>query len=58
LNRQYRYPVMTVALKSRGGSHDTGDASLEDVVRKELQEEIGATCQEIKYNTCFYTPVR
>jgi ADP-ribose pyrophosphatase len=56
LIRQYRYPVDDRCLEvTAGGSHDTGDASLEDVVRKELQEEIGATCQEIKYITCFYT---
>lgn len=56
LIRQYRYPVDDRCLEvTAGGSHDTGDASLEEIVRKELQEEIGATCQDLQYITCFYT---
>jgi ADP-ribose pyrophosphatase len=56
LIRQYRYPVDDWCLEvTAGGSHDTGDASLEEIVRKEMQEEIGATCEETEYITCFYT---
>ncbi|HEX8237698.1 MAG TPA: NUDIX hydrolase [Abditibacteriaceae bacterium] len=56
LIRQYRYPVDDWCLEvTAGGSHDTGDATLEEIVRKEMQEEIGATCEEVQYITCFYT---
>jgi ADP-ribose pyrophosphatase len=56
LIRQYRYPVDDRCLEvTAGGSHDTGDAPLEEIVRKEMQEEIGATCEDVHYVTCFYT---
>src|SRR4028118_537423 len=56
LIRQYRYPVDDWCLEvTAGGSHDTGDAPLEEIVRKEMHEEIGATCEELQYITCFYT---
>src|ERR1051325_2772313 len=43
--RQYRYPVDDWCIEvPAGGTHDTGDESLTEVVRKELREEIGATC--------------
>jgi ADP-ribose pyrophosphatase len=56
LIHQYRYPVDDRCLEvTAGGSHDTGDASFEEIVRKEMHEEIGATCEELHYITCFYT---
>ncbi len=48
LIRQYRYPVDEWCMEvPAGGTHDAGDASLEDVVRKELHQEIGATVQSV-----------
>ena len=45
LVRQYRYPVDDWCVEvPAGGTHDTGDESLEEVARKELREEVGATC--------------
>jgi ADP-ribose pyrophosphatase len=55
LLRQYLYPVDDWCLEvPAGGTHDTGDMPLEDVVRKELEEEIGGTCQRLEYITWFY----
>jgi ADP-ribose pyrophosphatase len=52
---QYRYPVDDWCWEvPAGGTHDTGDAALEDVVRKELKEEVGAICDRLEYVTCFY----
>lgn len=43
LIRQYRYPVDAWCLETpAGGCHDVGEMPLEEVVRKELREEIGA----------------
>jgi ADP-ribose pyrophosphatase len=56
LLRQYRYPVDEWCWEvPAGGSHDTGDAPLEEVVRKEMEEEIGATCAKIEYINFFYS---
>ncbi len=56
LIRQYRYAVDEHCLEfPAGGLHDTGDASLEEVVRKELQEEIGAQAGAIEYVSWFYS---
>ncbi len=56
LIRQYRYSVDDWCLEvPAGGMHDTGDASMEEVARKELNEELGATCESLQYVTCFYT---
>jgi ADP-ribose diphosphatase len=53
---QYRYPVDDWCVEvPAGGTHDTGDASLEDVARKELREEIGATCGSLTRVGCFYS---
>lgn len=55
LVRQYRYPVDEWCLEvPAGGTHDTGNASLDDVVRKELKEEIGATDGRLEHVTFFY----
>lgn len=55
LIRQYRYPVDEWCLEiPAGGTHDTGDADLEEVVRQELAEEIGGTCGELELITTFY----
>jgi len=54
--RQFRYPVDEWCLEvPAGGTHDTGDQPLEDVVRKELREEIGATCGALTQVGSFYT---
>lgn len=56
LVRQYRCPVDDWCLEvPAGGTHDTGSKSLEEVARKELGEEIGATCEKLTYETCFYS---
>jgi ADP-ribose pyrophosphatase len=55
LIRQYRYPVDEWCWEvPAGGLHDTGNRNLEEVVRKELQEEIGATSAEVEYINFFY----
>lgn len=49
LIRQYRYPVDMWCMETpAGGCHDTGDASLEEVVRKELREEAGAEVESVQ----------
>jgi ADP-ribose pyrophosphatase len=54
--RQYRYPLDEWCWEvPAGGCHDTGDMALEDVVRKELHEEIGATCGEVRALSSFYS---
>jgi ADP-ribose pyrophosphatase len=56
LIRQYRYPVDAWCLETpAGGCHDTGDRALEEVVRKELKEEIGATAGEIEKVARFFS---
>ena len=46
LLRQYRYTVDEWCLEvPAGGTHDSSDASFEDVARKELREEIGGTAR-------------
>ncbi len=56
LLKQYRYPVDEWCLEvPAGGTHDSGDAALEEVARKELREEIGATAQSLKYAGFFYS---
>jgi ADP-ribose pyrophosphatase len=56
LLRQYRYPVDEWCWEvPAGGSHDTGDVPLEEVVRKEMEEEIGATCAKIEHINFFYS---
>ncbi|MFN2474843.1 MAG: NUDIX domain-containing protein [Chthoniobacterales bacterium] len=54
--KQYRYAVDEWCLEiPAGGTHDTCDAALEDVVRKELREEIGGTAKSIRYVDYFYS---
>lgn len=56
LIRQYRYPVDAWCLEIPAGSRgDTGDMPAEEVARKELHEEIGATVGELERVTAFYT---
>ena len=55
LIRQYRYTVdeWTVGVPA-GGLHDAQGMALEEVALKELREEIGATCQQLRYVGYFY----
>jgi ADP-ribose pyrophosphatase len=54
--RQYRYPCDDWCLEvPAGGTHDTGDMPLEEVARKELEEELGATCESLEYVSAFYS---
>ena len=56
LLKQYRYPVDEWCLEvPAGGTHDSGDASLEEVVRKELREEVGATAKSLTHVGSFYS---
>ena len=56
LIQQYRYPVDEWCLETpAGGTHDAEGASLEETVRKELREEIGATAGEVRAVTWFYS---
>ena len=56
LIRQYRYPVDAWCLETpAGGCHDTGSSPLEEVVRKELTEEIGATVETVEHVGRFYS---
>ncbi|MEY2439812.1 MAG: ADP-ribose pyrophosphatase [Verrucomicrobiota bacterium] len=53
---QYRYPIDEWCIEiPAGGTHDTGDESLREVVRKELREEIGATSSVLTYVNFFYS---
>ena len=54
--KQYRYAVDEWCLEvPAGGTHDTGDAPLEEVAKKELREEIGATAKSLTYVDFFYS---
>ncbi|HSH37501.1 MAG TPA: NUDIX hydrolase, partial [Chthoniobacterales bacterium] len=56
LLKQYRYPVDEWCLEvPAGGTHDSGDAALEEVARKELREEVGGTAKSLTYVTSFYS---
>ena len=56
LLKQYRYPVDEWCFEvPAGGTHDTGDAALEEVARKELREEVGGTAKSLTYVTFFYS---
>jgi ADP-ribose pyrophosphatase len=54
--KQYRYAVDEWCLEvPAGGTHDSGDASLEEVARKELREEVGGTVAKLTYVDFFYS---
>lgn len=56
LIRQYRYPVDAWCLETpAGGCHDVGGLPLEEVVRKELREEIGAEAGALQQAGWFFT---
>lgn len=56
LLKQYRYPVDEWCLEvPAGGTHDSGDADLEEVARKELREEVGGNAKSLTYVTFFYS---
>lgn len=58
LIRQYRYPIDGWSLEIPvGGMHDADGASTEEVARKEVEQEIGATCGELRYIGCYYTTI-
>ena len=53
--RQYRYTVDEWCLEiPAGGTHDKRDASLDEVVREELREEVGATVESLREIDFFY----
>jgi ADP-ribose pyrophosphatase len=54
--RQYRYPIDEWCVEvPAGGTHDTGDESLQQVAREELRQEVGATAEMFTHVTSFYT---
>ena len=54
--KQYRYPVDEWCLEvPAGGTHDSCDASLEEVVRKELREEVGGTAKKLTPVGAFFS---
>ncbi len=54
--RQYRYAVDEWCLEvPAGGMHDSDGASLEEVARKELKEEVGGTAAAFHYVDYFYS---
>lgn len=56
LLKQYRYAVDDWCLEiPAGGMRDKGGASLEEVAREELREEVGATVKSLTYVDFFYT---
>lgn len=56
LIRQYRYPVDEHCLELPAGCcRDQGRASLEEVARRELREEIGGTAASLEYISWFYS---
>jgi ADP-ribose pyrophosphatase len=58
LIRQYRYTVDEWCIEiPAGGMHDSNGASLEQVAREELRQEVGGTCNDLIYVNCFYTAV-
>ena len=58
LIRQYRYTVDDWSLEiPAGGMHDADGATHEEVARRELEQEIGATFTEMLYLGCCYTTV-
>jgi ADP-ribose pyrophosphatase len=57
LIRQYRYPTDGWCWEIPAGSLCDHQGSLEDLARRELIEEIGATCDELTYVTWYYGAV-
>ena len=56
LIRQYRYPVDAHCYELPAGCcRDMGNVTLEEVARRELREEIGATAGCLEYVTWFYS---
>ncbi|MBV9849549.1 MAG: NUDIX hydrolase [Armatimonadetes bacterium] len=55
LIRQYRYAVDAWSLEVPAGLHDQGKQSLEETVRMELTQEIGATCDGLEHVGYFYS---
>ena len=56
LIRQFRYTVDAWTLEVPAGkTDDTGDMPMEDVARKELKEEIGGTCRDLRHVGGFYS---
>jgi ADP-ribose pyrophosphatase len=56
LINQYRYVIDQWCLElPAGGTHDKPNDSLEEVARAELREEVGGTCQSIRYVGFFFS---
>ena len=55
LVEQYRYTIDAWCLQvPAGGTHDAAGHSLEEVARKELEEELGASCGALQHLGAFY----
>lgn len=54
LIRQYRYPNDDWLWEVPAGGLFDHEGSLEELARRELREEIGATCDELIYMGCYY----
>ena len=55
LVEQYRYTIDAWCLQvPAGGTHDADGRALEEVARKELEEEIGATCGALQHLGAFH----
>ncbi len=56
LIRQYRYPVDSFCFELPAGCcRDMGGATLEEVARRELREEVGGIAGSLEYVTWFYS---
>jgi ADP-ribose pyrophosphatase len=56
LINQYRYAIDQWSLElPAGGTHDKPNDSLEEVARSELLEEVGGTCESMKYIGFFFS---
>jgi ADP-ribose pyrophosphatase len=57
LIRQYRYPIDEWGWEIPAGSFYDHEGTMEELARREMLEEIGATCEELIYVNWFYGAV-
>ncbi len=53
--RQYRYPIRAWVLEIPGGSPDKPDETMEAAARRELLEEVGGQCEDLRLLATFYS---